>query len=88
MLPLLLAYISTFQNTESLNNKRQLVEVGNGVSVDQVKVLPTYTALPGGVHLEACVAVTLVRSQHVLTHTVMTDVRVQGTLVNIWEKVR
>ena len=47
-------------------------------------VLPTYTALPSDVHLKACVAVTLVCSQHVLTHTVMTDVRVQGTLVNIW----
>ena len=47
-------------------------------------MLPTYTALPSDVHLKACVAVTLVSPQHVLTHPVMTDVRVQGTLVNIW----
>lgn len=44
----------------------------------------TNTVFSSGVDLKAHVTVTLIGPQHVLTHTVLTDVWVQSTLIDIW----
>lgn len=44
---------------------------------------PTDAVLPRQVHLEAFVACAFVGPEHVLTHAILADVGVEGTLVNI-----
>lgn len=44
---------------------------------------PTNAVFARQVHLEALVAAAFVRPQHVLAHSVVTDVWVQGAFVNI-----
>lgn len=46
---------------------------------------PTNAVFPRQVHLIAFVARAFVGPQHVLTHAILADVGVEGTLVNIWE---
>lgn len=43
----------------------------------------TDAGLPADVHLKAQITVTLVCSEHVLAHAVLTDIRIQRTLVYI-----
>lgn len=44
---------------------------------------PTNAAFARQVHLKAFIAGAFVCPQHVLTHTILTDVRVKGALVDI-----
>lgn len=46
---------------------------------------PTNTVFARVVHLKAGIAVAFERPQHVLTDSILTDIRVQGTFVYIWE---
>ena len=46
---------------------------------------PTDTVFACEVDFKAVIAGALVRPQHVLTHSILAHLRVEGALVNIWE---